>query len=279
MKIFYRISENSYVKPKLPGTNKLRCLDNFIGIFGKDIIVVADNCTDKLVEKIRERSPACIVTSELGNAGSFGFALTKAIGYDKDELIYFVEDDYFHFPKAPQLLEEGIQLADYTTIYDHPDKYTKLYEFGEHSKVVRSTHRHWRYTQSTTMTFAARAGTLKEDMAIWWKHTNGQHPQDHECFTALRETGRKLSVCIPGEAYHLALDDSCDAGIDERLVDAMTDIVKKAIFQMHDGDAEDAMVDVLYHNHDLSKLAKLACIAEIENAFKMKRASESHLPV
>jgi hypothetical protein len=228
MKLYYRISDNSYEKPKLIGADKATCLENFIVSFQKIIYgnepplkncippikIVADNCERKTVGMLSETGLPLKLTN-LGNAGSLIYSIKDAINsYNDDDLIYFCEDDYLHAISSVNLLEEGIEIADYVTLYDHPDKYTSQYGGGEISKVVRTRSSHWRYTVSTCMTFAAKIKTIKEDLSVWEKYTAGDHPHDHKIFTCLNETkNRKLAVCLPGAACHTDLTFSGQAGV------------------------------------------------------------------
>lgn len=204
MKVFYRISDGSYKKIKLPGADKEFCLRNFQSVFRHvESYMIADNC-QKSLELVKDHNR--LHKTNLGNAGSLMYAIELAIkeGKDSDEL-YFVEDDYLHLDKAYELIREGLGIADYVTVYDHPDKYTKLYDYGEVSKVVKTKSSHWRYTISTCMTFATTVAKLKEDLEVWKKHTTGFHPHDHSIFTDLKQNGRSLAVCIPGVACHTDL--------------------------------------------------------------------------
>lgn len=224
MKLYYRISDNSYKKQKLIGATKEVCLMNFVKafhevIFGsitpppQDFIspmkIIADKCEPQTVAMLMETGIPT-VTTDYGNAGSLQHAIDLAINEcQDDELVYFIEDDYLHLGSAPILLEEGIKRADYVTLYDHPDKYTSQYNGGEFSKVIKTASSHWRYTISTCMTFAAKVKTLKEDLETWKKHTNGVHPHDHYIFTDLnKDKRRRLAVCIPGVACHCDLEYS-----------------------------------------------------------------------
>ena len=56
-------------------------------------------------------------------AGSFKFALDLALEKPSDTIAYFLEDDYLHVQSALAALREGITIADYVSLYDHPDKY------------------------------------------------------------------------------------------------------------------------------------------------------------
>lgn len=203
MKLYYRISDNSYPKAKLIGATKQFCLQNFLAIFGQlPIRIIADRCKGDTLNWL-ETLDFAVIQTDLGNAGSFRHVLDLAI---QDEgLLYFCEDDYIHHPKSVKLIQEGIKRADYVTLYDHPDKYTRHYNGGEFSKVIRTESSHWRYTASTCMTFATTSSKLKEDYDVWEKYTNELHPHDHHIFTELGKKGRRLAVCIPGAACHTDL--------------------------------------------------------------------------
>ena len=213
IKTFYRISDKSYPKGKLPGASKAVCLHNFLESFNKDAItIIADNCSDNILTMCA--TTGCEITqTSLGNAGSFKFATERALELPDETIVYFCEDDYLHLRTASNYftsepannLEEGLLVANYVTLYDHIDKYLCEYNDGEVTKVYRTLHSHWKHSISTTMTFATKVGTLREDMDIWRKHTSGTHPEDHLIFTALHEKGRTLGVQIPGTACHIDL--------------------------------------------------------------------------
>ena len=76
--------------------------------------------------------------------------------------------------------DAGVQIiADYVTLYDHPDKYMDhdkggpnpyISNGGEVTRLVKTDNSHWKLTNSTTMTFASKVNTLKQDRDIWMKH-------------------------------------------------------------------------------------------------------------
>src|SRR4051812_46079843 len=107
MKLYYRISDNSYKKPKLMGATKEVCLKNFLSVFGHDnVTVIADKCEESTKEMLHKYFKK-ITCTERGNAGSLIRTIEMAVEENEDdELIYFVEDDYLHLPKAKQMLEE-----------------------------------------------------------------------------------------------------------------------------------------------------------------------------
>ena len=205
----------------MPGANKASCFQNFLQIFESVIFtddvfnkgekpcltIIADRVDNQATLKMLKETGLPVVSTDLGNAGSLIFTIKTAIEENQDQdLIYFCEDDYIHRPFAPQLLEEGIQFGDYVTLYDHPDKYTSVYNFGEISKVMKGQYIHWRHTASTCMTFGSKVETLKKDLETWVLYTNGSHPHDHTIFTELTKLyDRKVVVAIPGHACHTDL--------------------------------------------------------------------------
>lgn len=214
MHIYYRFSDKSYLKPKLPVSKNL-CLWSFYQAFRDDkahITLIVDNCEHERLNTILNFCvPHVIHETNLGNSGSFLFALDQALTLPDEEIVYIVEDDYVHHPNSMKFIEDAP--ADYWTLYDHPDKYGRFYNMGERSQLIRTKHSHWKYSVSTTMTFAAKVKTLKEDAVIWQHHCQGSHPHDHLAFKDLQEQRfRELAVCIPGMIAHTALDCILAAG-------------------------------------------------------------------
>ena len=220
MKIFYRISDNSYVKPRFG--DKRRCLENFLSTFSPaadELVIVADRCGEPTIEMIRQ---ACAVAAiqlpdsslhrtDIGNgAGSWRYALQLALQLPDTEPIYFLEDDYLHLPGSRDLLAEGLSIAAYATLYDHPDKYVPreqggnpfVQNGGESTRVLRTLSSHWKLTNSTTMTFATTVGVLRADLNVWDAHTRQAHPNDFAAFVDLHRKGRTLAVSIPGRSTH-----------------------------------------------------------------------------
>lgn len=253
MIIYYRISSNSYTKPRMPGADKSVCLKNFLDVFKDDkIFIVKDNCdenTELEVAKILLDYPEVNVEiTQLGNSGSFKYVLSKAIKNDPKEIVYFVEDDYLHEASARNALLEGLYIGDYATVYDHPDKYCSDYHYGEKTKILRSQNHHWKFSISTTMTFATRVKTLQEDVNIWTRNCDGPHPNDHQAF---REVQKKLAVAIPGLAFHNDLSayylfpGGKSPNVENWVIKYLEKTLTQKIYKCHDGDMEDTMQDVL----------------------------------
>jgi hypothetical protein len=211
MKVIYRISDAGYNKVKPDYINNENCLKNFVYVFGnRNIQIIADNCSEDTLKMIRKYvHPDRITKVSVGHgAGTFNLALDEALKLDDNEVVYFLENDYLHKLESNKVLLEGIELgADYVALYDHPDKYQdganpEVEGGGEVTKVFLSKSCHWKLTNSTTMTFAAKVKTLKEDEEILRSFTSGTHPNDFHMFLALRDKGRSLITPLPGYATH-----------------------------------------------------------------------------
>jgi len=218
MKIYYRISNNSYKKNKLEHATKQYCLSNFLSEFRvpeNEINLIADNVTDQnLLDFIQKSKVDNIEYTSLNNAQSFKYVFNKAIELNDDELVYFIEDDYLHLPNSFSCIKEALELSEYVSLYDHPDKYHNhsdggdnpfIENGGEITRVIKTQSSHWKLTNSTTMTFASRVKVLKEDSDIWYKHLQGSHPNDFIAFLDLRDKGRTLITPIPALSTHIEL--------------------------------------------------------------------------
>ena len=214
MRIIYRISDSGYNKVKPDYINNENCLANATKEFDDSIwSVIADNIssdTNNMIQKYITRD--CILYTEKGNgAATFNLALDEALTYDDDEIIYFIENDYLHKPGSEKIIQEAFKLgASFVSLYDHPDKYLPPSKGGnpyceggaEDTRVYKTDSVHWKITNSTTMTFAAKVSTLKENENILRKHTSGTHPNDFQMFLELRANNKLLITSIPGYSTH-----------------------------------------------------------------------------
>lgn len=215
----YRISDGSYKKDRLPNATKENCLRNFLNVFGEhsEIVIMADNVKNETVDWIQNllidvsvNDIEIIRTNSNGNGFSANMALD--LGMDSvTDYVYFVEDDYLHRDYSYEVLLEGLRLADYVSLYDHPDKYLPGTwggnpfideDGGELTKVFLTDSCHWKLTNSTTMTFATSVDIIKQDRKIWKQFTDHKHPNDFQCFLRLREMGRSLITPLPSFSTH-----------------------------------------------------------------------------
>lgn len=214
MRIIYRISDSGYNKVKPDYINNENCLANATKEFDDSIwSVIADNVsvdTNNMIQKYVTRN--CILYTEKGNgAATFNLALDEALTYDDDEIIYFIENDYLHKSGSQKIIQEAFELgASFVSLYDHPDKYMVPEKGGnpycvggaEDTRVYLTDSCHWKITNSTTMTFAAKVSTLKRVEPTLRKWTSGVHPDDFKMFLDLRSQNELLITPIPGFATH-----------------------------------------------------------------------------
>ena len=214
MRIIYRISDAGYNKVKPEYINNENCLANATKEFDDAIwSVIADNVsvdTNNMIQKYVTRD--CILYTEKGNgAATFNMALDEALMYDDDEIIYFIENDYLHKPGSQKIIQEAFELgASFVSLYDHPDKYITPEDGGnpycqggaEDTRVYLTDSCHWKITNSTTMTFAAKVKTLKIVESTLRAYTTGTYPQDFKMFLDLRKQGHLLVTPLPGYSTH-----------------------------------------------------------------------------
>jgi hypothetical protein len=198
LSVFYRISD-------APTPNKCCqrevCFINFLSVFqGLPITVLADNVGPKTLQFVSQPGVKVIQTN-LGNSGSFLKQLELACEAST-MFAYFCEDDYIHRQESARLVIEGLRWSNYVTLYDHPDKYLRERGYGEVGRTLKSETWHWRQTISTTNTFGANLGILRQDMDIFRKHAQTPVPADHYTWVELSQKKRTLTVSIPGAAFN-----------------------------------------------------------------------------
>ena len=212
MHVIYRISDSGYPKEKPEYVNNANCYRSALFVFGKaSWTVIADNVSEETKRLVEECSGDIKYVQVGHGAGTFNTALDIALGLPDDETIYFLENDYLHKYNADRVLESAFDLDfDYVTLYDHPDKYLNPFEGGnpfcsnrsESTRVYLGKYCHWKLTNSTTMTFAAKVKTLKQDESILRKWTKETYPYDFQMFTELTQRGRRLASPLPGYSTH-----------------------------------------------------------------------------
>lgn len=229
MKFLYRISNNSYQKRKLENASKEACFLNFLEnlpIRTDTIYVIADNVNDDLKSFLQSNMPKnghLIEVNTGSNGASFRLQLSLVSQIPDNEIVFLHEDDYLykhHLGDTQDsklnnlLVREGLERSDYVSLYDHPDKYLPPQDGGnpliskegvEYTGIFLTNHSHWKYTNSTTLTFAAKKETLLSDKSIWLKHCSGAHPNDFDAFLELGSIGRRLATTIPGNASNTEL--------------------------------------------------------------------------
>jgi hypothetical protein len=191
---------------------KKPCLENLFSVFiNHNIYILGDDLSEDMMYFLKSYN----VTVDNQVRGKDKYMLDKfefcRNNFKSDDIVYMVEDDYMHYSGSDILFEEGLQHADYVTLYDHPDKYSQfihpnpeLTDVGENTVVFLTKSSHWKYTNSTTGTFAFIHQTLVEDYDIWMDQViNNIWGYDYQGFINIRKNNRKVASCIPGRSSHM----------------------------------------------------------------------------
>ena len=233
MKVYLRLSNQNASaggkKQRIKGFDKLDCLRNLVTEFGKEnITIIADSLSETFKQQIETLKPfhhsndtpnvpnlnLRVIHVEYGNgAATYRHAYNLAIEENKDyDNVYLVEDDFLHRPGSKKAMIEALdKWEQYTTCYDHPDKYLNavnggnphIKDDGEITRVMRTDNYHWKITNSTVMTFAAKVGRLKLDFPTHEEFSKDTITDSYRMFMALNEKGIGCVSSIPGLSSHL----------------------------------------------------------------------------
>ena len=243
IKVIYRISDggqtdpqgNKQQKGRPHYFNKRKLLVDCINEFGiENFLIVADNTTDETFSFIKElftlrglnADSLIFNTNFKSGALSFLYAVELAISTYKntEQIVYLVEDDYVHKSGCNKVIEDAfnINVVNYVTAYDHPDKYINPQNGGnpyvqnnsEFTNVFLGKYSHYKRTNSTTMTFACKIKTLKEHFDIYHKYCHTGYPHDFEMFIELYKNKNICLVSsIPAYSTH------CETAVLAPLID------------------------------------------------------------
>lgn len=208
MKILYKYSDKGKL-PQLRGKSidKKKIFQIFLKSFNiNDIYLWLDNCNDETITYFKSFVNNIKIT-KLGNGGTFRDIFNFALTLNDNEIVYFAEDDYLHCENSSVCIEEGLNISHYVSLYDHFDKYVDgwnpfVKNGGENTKVMITKSTHWKYTNSTTGTFACRVGTLRDDKEIFIRLSNPDM-MDFQIFCELYRKGKTLITPIPSKSTHL----------------------------------------------------------------------------
>lgn len=201
-------------KKKIPNATKQHCLENCIAEFGADnIIILGDRLNDETRDYVNSLDVRLVEVDNGTGAGTFRNALDLAIEENgDDELVYLLEDDFLHLPNSKQYLEEALSVYNaYVTLYDHPDKYLDrelggnpfITQSSEVTRLLKTNSIHWKITNSTVMSFAAKVSRLKDDYDLIMKYSSERITDSFRFFTELNQT-KQIPVLssVPGKSTH-----------------------------------------------------------------------------
>lgn len=135
--------------------------------------VLLDNCPPpyaELVKSIFPETPMHLVPLHgEGNGRTFARQIDILTTQTEADLVYFAEDDYLYLPRALECAVGFMRRhpqADFVTLYDHADHYTKYIHRIHGAEFTEDDHR-WRMVTSTCLTFMARRDALLESAGVF----------------------------------------------------------------------------------------------------------------
>lgn len=129
------------------------------------------------------------------------WSIAQNIDTDKDDLYYFLENDYLHVngwvDKVIELFKT-YKLPHYVSLYDHNDKYFHPMYENLVSKIFTTETHHWRTTPSTCGSFIVNKEVFNEDFI-----THTTISGDHNKFLYLNQEKNRIVITpIPGLSTH-----------------------------------------------------------------------------
>jgi hypothetical protein len=221
---FYRTFDGDNTKPRPPYYSKRLAFESFLltwtrlpaGVRRLVVVCSSPGLPPAMAGLIEAHADEVRYVDAGGNSQSYRAALALSEQVEGDGVIYHSEDDYLYHPDAmPELMAavERFTGAEYFTLYDHRDRYTRSDDarWGYRGVVALGGNRHWRGTESTCMTYAARAQTLKRDAYLHRLCSTRPLPHDRMLWRATQGIGpfwwklpkRLLMSPMPSLATHL----------------------------------------------------------------------------
>ena len=204
--IYYRHASNCIVRNRPSWFTFEKCWENLLKtIDGKDNInltlALDGNVEDDFTKNYQDKFE--LFSTNHGSSLLSYRDLLKHIQntkMDKNDLIYFVENDYLHLDNwVDKVIDLFLcyESLNYVSLYDHNDKYMPMYD-NLASKIITSKTHHWRTTPSTCGTFIITRDMFDKDYDVWESAVG-----DHNTFMYLnQERQRYVLTPIPGLATH-----------------------------------------------------------------------------
>jgi hypothetical protein len=176
--LVYRLYPGENAKRRPPYHSKLLCFRSAIQsvkkVEGARLVLLVD--ADDLPPEYEALLPPDLPVDRMmlggiGNGGTYQRQLQLIDGLPPDDVVYLSEDDYLYRPEAFGAFVTAVAElpdVDYFGLYDHPDRYERSDDArpAGNKNVWFSGGHHWRWAESTCMSFGARVGTLHADRAL-----------------------------------------------------------------------------------------------------------------
>ncbi len=186
--------------------NFQKCFENLLNtIEGNDVqlhVVMDGDINSNFISKYKDSFIGHEIKA--GNDQSSFFQtweIAKNTQMEKNDLIYFLENDYLHINGWIEKITElfsTYKLSHYVSLYDHNDKYFLPMYDDLVSKIFVTENHHWRTTPSTCGSFIINRELFESDYDI---HTSVVG--DHNKFLQLAEERNRMVITpIPGLSTH-----------------------------------------------------------------------------
>lgn len=208
--VIYRLAPGDGKKAyRPPYFSKENCLKSFQVAYAQlddsfkgDLVYLLDGeLPDHFASMFKKNDCEIVQLGGKGNSASLSYAHKLALenSWSETDVIYFAEDDYLYVPEAFKELVSafGAFESDYITLYDHPDRYTRVDDDPIRNRLDGyNENRFWRSVESTCQTFGVRKSVLKKDKWIHKLARVGNYPKGREMFRAIQGIG-KYSLKYP----------------------------------------------------------------------------------
>jgi hypothetical protein len=143
--------------------SKEKCLNNLLKIFNNKVRIHAihDGPCGPLFDILKNNNVLIDKINYCDNDKSLRYNLNYAKNIVKTDILYFLEDDYYHTIDALETLIEGFNISasinkeNVITLYDAMDRYTRSDDIDYHKTLIKlGSTRYWRTAESTTCTWA-----------------------------------------------------------------------------------------------------------------------------
>lgn len=176
--LVYRLYPGENAKRRPTFHSKLLCLrsavQSLVRVPGARLLLLVD--ADELPSAFAALLPSDLPVERLflggiGNGPTYQRQLELLEELPPEDVVYLSEDDYLYRPEAfPRLVGavEALPEVDYFGLYDHPDRYERTDDArpAARRQVWYAEDSHWRWAESTCMSFGARVATLEADRAL-----------------------------------------------------------------------------------------------------------------
>lgn len=200
LNIIYRLHESETdgnLRPHRPKWfSKQKCLQSFLNSVNlckshvAKLIFVHDGNDGPLLDMLKNQNVIRIYENSNRNSLYNTFDIADEIGGN----IYFVEDDYLHFPDSIQKIDQVLPELKLVNGYDHLDRYIQSSDINYDLRLIMRFNHHWRTAESTCCTYAVEESLYQKIKPV----LRDYGLDDRNLFRKLHEMNIPLWTALPG---------------------------------------------------------------------------------